>query len=254
MNTIKLFTELYLKDYISPFKAIGNQDDIIFENSLTLLTDIIKIMDKNIFTILEEDKSPLCLCLSWVITLFTHEINNFYVIRRIMDYLLINEPINVYVLTAMIIVKNFQKKIKNILEAEKEEIFLAIQKIDLNSIDFNYMIVECDKFIKSNIDEILYIQDKNENLLILLGDYNYRGIENIVYSYNKQKLPERIIKKNKSFIVSYRFVFILFLVWIFVIFFFQKDKILKRLNNNQDLNMKANNKKNKSIVLEEDDF
>jgi pheromone shutdown protein TraB len=116
------------------------------------------------------------------------------------------------------------------------------------------MIVECDKFINSNLDEILYIQDKNENLLILLGDYNYRGIENIVYSYNKQKLPERIIKKNKSFIVSYRFVFILFLVWIFVIFFFQKDKILKRLNNNQDLNMKANNKKNKSIVLEEDDF
>jgi hypothetical protein len=254
MNTIKLFTELYLKDYISPFKTIGNQDDIIFENSLKLLTDIIKIMDNNIYTVLEEDKSPLCLCLSWIITLFTHEINNFYVIRRIMDYLLINEPINVYVLTAMIIVKNLQKKIKNILEAEKEEIFLAIQTIDLNSIDFNYMVVECDKFINNNLDEILYIQDKNENLLVMLGDYNYRGIENIVYSYNKQKLPERIIKKNKSFIVSYRFVFILFLVWIFVIFFFQKDKILKRLNKNQDLNMKTNNKKNKSEILEEDDF
>jgi hypothetical protein len=69
-------------------------------------------MDNNIYTVLEEDKSPLCLCLSWIITLFTHEINNFYVIRRIMDYLLINEPINVYVLTAMIIVKNLQKKIK----------------------------------------------------------------------------------------------------------------------------------------------
>ena len=252
---IKFFTELYLKDYISPFKSIGNQDDIIFENSLKLLTDIIKILDYNIYTILEEDKAPLCLSLSWVITLFTHEINNFNVIRRILDYLLINEPINVYALTAIIIVKNIQKKIKNVLEAEKEEIFLAIQTIDLNTVDFNNMIIECDKFVKKNLDKILYIQDKDQNLLFLLGDYNFRGIENIIYSYNKEELPVRVIKKNNSFIVSYRFVFMLFLLWIFVIFFFQKEKILKRLNRNvnvNNLNIK-NSKKNKSVIQEEDE-
>ena len=91
INIIQLFTELYLKDYISPFKSIGENEDIIFQKSLTLLIDIIKLLDKEIYTIFKEDNTPLCLILSWIISLFTHSINNFYVIRRILDYLLINE-------------------------------------------------------------------------------------------------------------------------------------------------------------------
>ena len=250
IDAIKLFTELYLKDYISPFKSIGKKDDIIFENSIDLLIDIIKLFDNNIYLILKENSSPLCLCLSWVITLFTHEINNFYTIRRILDYLLLNEPINVYILTALIIVKNIHKSIKNISDEEYEEIFLSIKNIDLNKIDFNNMIIECDKFIKNNLDDILYIQYKHENTLFLLGDYNFRGIENIVYSYNKQIIPERNITKNKSFIISYRFVFILFLIWIFVIFYFQKDKIINGLNRHDKFNITKNNK---TRINEEDE-
>ena len=250
IDAIKLFTELYLKDYISPFKSIGKKDDIIFENSIDLLIDIIKLFDKNIYLILKENSSPLCLCLSWVITLFTHEINNFYTIRRILDYLLLNEPINVYILTALIIVKNIHKSIKNVSDEEYEEIFLSIKNIDLNKIDFNNMIIECDKFIKNNLDDILYIQYKHENALFLLGDYNFRGIENIVYSYNKQIIPERNITKNKSFIISYRFVFILFLIWIFVIFYFQKDKIINGLNRHDKFNITKNNK---TRINEEDE-
>ena len=197
IDAIKLFTELYLKDYISPFKSIGKNDDLIFDNSISLFKDIIQLIDNNIYLKLKEDSSPLCLCLSWVITLFTHEINNFDTIRRILDYLLLNEPFNVYVLSSRIIVKNIQKRIKNVEEAENEDIFLSIKTIDLNNIDFNYMIIECDKFIKNNLDNILFAQYKNENILFLLGDYNYRGIENIIYSYNKAILPERTIKKKQ---------------------------------------------------------
>ena len=236
-DAIKLFTELYLKDYISPFKSIGKQDDIIFQNSIYVLIDIIKILDKRIYKKLEEESSPLCLCLSWVITLFTHEINNFYTIRRILDYLFLNEPINVYVLSAIIIVKSIQKRIKNIEEIENEEIFLSIKNIDLNSIDFNYMIVECDKIIKNNFDDILVVQEKNQDLLFLVGDIDFRGIENIVYSYNKEELPERNIKKKRSFIVSYGFVFLLFLLWIFVLYYFRKDVIIANLNRlNENIN------------------
>ena len=251
LEAIQLFTELYLKDYISPFQSIGKQDDIIFQNSITLLIDIIKLLDIDIYRNLKEESAPLCLCLSWIITLFTHEINNFYTIRRILDYLLLNEPINIYVLSAIIIVKNIQKKIKNIKEAEKEEIFLSIKNIDLNSIDFNYMIVECDIFIKNNFDKIFVAQEKNQNYLFLLGDYNFRGIENIIYSYNKEILPERNIKKNFSFIISYRFVFILFLLWIFVIYYFQGDKIKNGLKRDSRFDINGND--NKTKFNEEDE-
>ena len=256
LNAIKLFTELYLKDYISPFESIGKKDDIIFQNSISLMTDIIQLLDAKIYELLKEEASPLCLCLSWVITLFTHEINNFYTIRRILDYLLLNEPINVYILSSIIIVKSIRKNVKNVEEAESEDIFISIKNIDLNSIDFNYMIVECDKFIKNNLEDILAVQAKNEDVLFLIGDYNYRGTENITYSYNKENLPIRNIKRN-SFIVSYRFIFILFLLWIFVIYFFQKDKVVEGLNQGykQDINVDKKNIKNKTIIDEEsEDF
>ena len=242
INAIKIFTELYLKDYISPFKSLGKKDEIIFQNSISLMIDIIQILDINIYELLKEETGPLCLCLSWVITLFTHEINNFYTIRRILDYLLLNEPINVYILSAIIIVKSIQKNVKNIDEAESEDIFINIKNIDLNKIDFNYMIVECDKFIRNNLEDILAVQEKNENALFLIGDYNFRGIENIVYSYNKENLPIRYIKKKNSFIISYRFVFILFLLWIFVIYFFHKDKILEGLNKGDKLDINFDKK------------
>ena len=253
-DALKLFTELYLKDYISPFKAIGRNEDIIFENSIAVLIDIINIIDPKIYILLKEESSPLCLCLSWVITLFTHEINNFYTIRRILDYLLLHEPIDVYVLCALIIVKSFQKTIKNVEDAENEDVFLCIKNIDLNNIDFNYMIVECDKFINNNFNDILYVQEKNQNLLYLVGDYNYRGFENIVYSYNKKQLPDRNFEENKSFIVSYKFIFILFLIWIFVIYFFKKDKILNELNRNESIeNRDKNLIKNSTRINEEDE-
>ena len=141
--------------------------------------------------------------------------------RRIFDYLLINEPINVYILTAYILVKSLKKSIKNILEVENEEIFM----------DFDNVIIQCDEFIKNNLEEIWEIQDKNKKRLFLLGDFNFRGIENLVYSYNNEIMEERYVRK-KSWIISYQFIFVLFLTWIFVIYFFHKDTIIEKLSDN----------------------
>ena len=105
-------------------------------------------------TFFKNENTPLCLILSWIITLFCHSVNNFYNIRRILDYLLLNEPINAYILTAYLIVKELKKKIKNILEVENEEIFLAIKNINLDEINFDNIIIKCDEFIKNNLEEI----------------------------------------------------------------------------------------------------
>ena len=231
INIIQFFTELYLKDYISPFKSIGVTEDIIFQNSLHLLIDIIKLFDKDYFSYFEKEGTPLCLILSWIISLFSHSVNNFYKLRRIFDYLLINEPINVYILTAYILVKSLKKSIKNILEVENEEIFMAIKNINLEEIDFDNVIIQCDEFIKNNLEEIWEIQDKNKKRLFLLGDFNFRGIENLVYSYNNEIMEERYVRK-KSWIISYQFIFVLFLTWIFVIYFFHKDTIIEKLSDN----------------------
>jgi len=255
IDIIQLFTELYLKDYISPYKSIGDTEDIIFQKSLELLIDIIKLLDKDIYKLLKEDNTPLCLILSWTISLFTHSVNNFNKIRRILDYLLITEPINSYILTAMIIVKSLRKNIKNIPEAETEDIFLNIKNINLDDIDFDNIIIQCDEFSKNNLEDISIIQDKNKNSLFLLGDYNFRGMENIVYIYNNKQI-EKINLRKKSWIISYQFIFVLFFIWIFVIYFFHKDTILENLSHNKDIFSSNNNSSiniTKNNFTEEDD-
>ena len=243
LNAIQFFTEIFLKDYISPYKAIGITEDIIFKNSLNLLIDIIKLFDKNIYEIFKEDCSPLSLILSWIISLFSHSINNFYILRRVLDYILINEPINAYILTAYIIVKNIKTNIKNILEAENEDIFMVIKNINLDKINFDNVIIICDEFINDNLEDILEIQNKNKNQLYLLGDYNFRGIENLVYSYNNEILEERYIRK-RTCIISYQFIFILFLTWIFVIYFFHKDTIFEKISDNSNKLVSKNTNSN----------
>lgn len=225
LKAIKIFTELYLKDYISSKESLGKEEDVMLQNSVSLLADIINLIDNKVGKILKDDSTPLYFCMSWVITLFSHEIHDFNVLRRIMDYLLFHEPIIVYVLTSIIIVKFIQLKIKDISSAEKEDIYLAIKRIDLNLVDFNSIIIECEKFTNNNFNDILLIQKKNHNLLYLICDHNFRGTENIIYLYHQKKLPIRVISgKENSFLLSYKFVFILFLVWLFTLFFFQKDK------------------------------
>ena len=253
INIIQFFTELYLKDYISPYKSMGDNEDIIFQKSLALLIDIIKLLDNDIYKIFKEDNTPLCLILSWIISLFTHSVNNFYIIRRILDYLLITEPINSYILTSLIIVKSLKKNIKNIIEAENEEIFMTIKNIKLDEIDFDNIIIQCDEFIKNNLEDILEIQDKNKNALFLLGDYNFKGTENIVYIYNNKKMEKINLRKN-SWIISYQFVFILFLIWIFVICFFHKDSIIENLSHNKDIPITNNNRSYNNITEEDDEL
>ena len=156
-----------------------------------------------------------------------------------MDYLLINEPINVYILTAYILIKSLKKSIKNILEVENEEIFMAIKSINLDEIDFDNVIIQCEEFIKDNLEEIFEIQENNKKRLFLLGDFNFRGVENLIYSYNYEILEERYIRK-KSWIISYQFIFVLFLTWIFVIYFFHKDTIFEKLSDNNIKTEKGN--------------
>ena len=239
LKIIQFFTEIYLKDYISPFKSIGITEDVIFQNSLHLLIDIIKLFDKDYYSYFEKESTPLCLILSWTISLFSHSVNDFYKLRRILDYLLINEPINVYILTAYILIKSLKKSIKNILEVENEEIFMAIKSINLDEIDFDNVIIQCEEFIKDNLEEIFEVQENNKKRLFLLGDFNFRGIENLIYSYNNEILEERYIRK-KSWIISYQFIFVLFLTWIFVIYFFHKDTIFEKLSDNNIKTEKGN--------------
>ena len=70
---------------------------------------------------------------------------------------------------------------------------------------------------------------------------------------------EKIYLRKNSWIISYQFIFVLFLLWIFVIYFFHKDSILENLSHNKDIFNSNNNSsniniKNNNNLTEEDDY
>lgn len=92
--------EFYLKDFL----AIGNEDEnlTIFETITFIFTEVLKHIDEDLFTYLENgnENNYASLLVSNIVCLFTQKIKNIHTCYRVLDYLLCSHPIAVYILTA----------------------------------------------------------------------------------------------------------------------------------------------------------
>ena len=194
-NNLLIFTELYLKDFITP--SISNDSDDVFNNCVKLSAEIINLIDKNIGKFFYEDKVPLTLFISWAITTFSHDIYNFNIFQRVFEFILLYEPICSFFITAFIIVNHLKKYSEE--EILVDGIIFKLKEIELNNLnidDFNKIIKQTFDFIEKNIKKINYIQEKFKNQLPLICDANYQGSKSLVYIANNVKLKDRF-KKGK---------------------------------------------------------
>ena len=194
-NNLLIFTELYLKDFITP--SISNDSDDVFNNCVKLSAEIINLIDKNIGKFFYEDKVPLTLFISWAITTFSHDIYNFNIFQRVFEFILLYEPICSFFITAFIIVNHLKKYSEE--EILEDGIIFKLKEIELNNLnidDFNKIIKQTFDFIEKNIKKINYIQEKFKNQLPLICDANYQGSKSLVYIANNVKLKDRF-KKGK---------------------------------------------------------
>ena len=194
-NNLLIFTELYLKDFITP--SISNDSDDVFNNCVKLSAEIINLIDKNIGKFFYEDKVPLTLFISWAITTFSHDIYNFNIFQRVFECILLYEPICSFFITAFIIVNHLKKYSEE--EILEDGIIFKLKEIELNNLnidDFNKIIKQTFDFIEKNIKKINYIQEKFKNQLPLICDANYQGSKSLVYIANNVKLKDRF-KKGK---------------------------------------------------------
>ena len=194
-NNLLIFTELYLKDFITP--SISNDSDDVFNNCVKLSAEIINLIDKNIGKFFYEDKVPLTLFISWAITTFSHDIYNFNIFQRVFEFILLYEPICSFFITAFIIVNHLKKYSEE--EILEDGIIFKLKEIELNNLnidDFNKIIKQTFDFIEKNIKKINYIQEKFKNQLPLICDANYQGSKSLVYIANNVKLNNRF-KKGK---------------------------------------------------------
>ena len=102
---------------------------------------------------------------SWLLTVFTHNVNRTEIIFRIFDYIMCNHPLSLYYLIAVILIDLFKKTDKKIFETSIE-IYKFFQELKVDELDFDYYIKESYSYIKNldikNFEKIfneLYIKE-----------------------------------------------------------------------------------------------
>ena len=221
-NNLLIFTELYLKDFITPSNS--NDSDDVFNNCVEFIAEIINLIDKNIGKFFYEDKVPLTLFISWAITTFSHDIYNFDVFQRIFEFILLNEPFSSFFITAFIIVNHLKKFSEE--EILDEGIIIKLKEIELNKFnieEFNNVFKQTFDFVEKNIYKINLIQEKFKNKLPLICDPNYQGSKSLVYKANNVKLKKRFkVKKINYFKMIFMQIIVILIAYLIYFYIYKK--------------------------------
>ena len=165
ISLFQRFSELYIKENL----LLQNKSNLgySFSNSMKFCLEIIKEMNEFVYNdIVEYCNSECIFIIPYIVSLFTHNLDNLNKKYRIFDYFLVSNPITVYVMSCVIVVDELTKlkseyNIK-ILKSTALNFFSSGEKEKvppLTMTDFfrRFQILDLDK---ANFDE--YIQ-KTEN-------------------------------------------------------------------------------------------
>ena len=223
------FSELYLKENLS---VLENSNNFSFNNHLKLFNYILnKISPSTYDSILKYSNGEPTFIIGYILSLFTHYIDDIFIQMRLFDYFLMSHPLCIYILTALITIDeiiNLKKKyysnvamikIKNLFknkeneENENDELnvtdfYLHFQKIDFNKIDFeNYIEKTEEEFKKINFEELnlnfINEQFKFEKYYCLMNKENY------IWKMIKNENTKLFLLKNNieyNLISNYKFI------------------------------------------------
>ena len=189
IEIFQYYLEIYLRDYTTTIQINGD----IFQNTVIVLSDFINLINPNIGKFFLEDNVSLCVCLSWIITSFCHDISKFKIIQRIMDYIFFHEPCVIFIMVSFIIIDILDNIIKKGIELNNEIILPSLSQFKVELIDFDDIIFRTQNFFEENEKEIRKIQIKNSKLLFLIGNINFKGSETIV---NLPILKDKLLNNN----------------------------------------------------------
>lgn len=168
------FTEFYLKESSNSKEDHKNFN---FYIEMKLISVVVRLYNEDIGNEVNSVfEDGFFFVTSWLITFFTHNMNDLKSQYRIIDYIITSSPNTIYFLSATIIVEEY-KKFMEISRSETtchkeisfEEIFLYFQEIDFNKYDFDSVITLCENFKKrvfsnSTFSLLDYVNLNNEDL------------------------------------------------------------------------------------------
>jgi len=175
ISLFQRFSELYIKENL----LLQNKSNLgySFSNSMKFCLEIIKEMNEFVYNdIVEYCNSECIFIIPYIVSLFTHNMDNLNKKYRIFDYLMMSNPIAVYVMSCVIVVDELtklkaeynMKKLKSAAlnlfnSGEKEKVppltmtdfFRRFQILDLDKANFDEFIQKTENEIKRiNLDKI----------------------------------------------------------------------------------------------------
>ena len=169
LNVFQRFSEFNLKEnlQINPKQNDSYQFMSCVKILKFVIETIVEDFQKNFIDVKLSEYNGLCMfASSWLVTVFTHNINRTEIIFRIFDYIMVNHPLSLYYLIAVIILDLFKKnKDKKIFESGIE-IYKFFQDLNFDELDFDFYIYESYKYIKDldikkfeNLFNQLYVKE-----------------------------------------------------------------------------------------------
>ena len=154
------FSEFNLKESldINPNKIESYQ----FLSCLEILKFVINKLDKKVQNYLNKiiDNGICHFAVSWVLSLFTHNIDNPGIMFRILDFIIMNHPLTIYYLTSLIIIDKIYEADHQSIETGPD-LFKYFQELNLENLDFDKYIEKCYKEIeKLNISDFKELFEK----------------------------------------------------------------------------------------------
>ena len=246
ISLFQRFSELYIKENLIISDDNKKLKGFSFPNCIKLCMSIIHEINENTYNDLTQYCNADCnFVLSYIICLFTHNINNLFLKLRLMDYFLVSHPISVYIMTSLIIIDevitikafhNMEKMKQNafnifnsdnnqkIEELNESNFFVHFQKLNLDEKDFEKYIQKTEETMKNfNFDKICK--------KFLGPQYEFKEYYPIM---NKEKYLENLIKydNNKGNDGGYNPLANLIFNSRFVKFFVENsNKIYKKIKN-----------------------
>ena len=147
------FSEFNLKESldINPNKIESYQ----FLSCLEILKFVINKLDKKIQNFLNEIiENGIChFAVSWILSIFTHNIDNPGIMYRILDYIIMSHPLSIYYLTSLIIIDTIYQADSKLIETGPD-LFKYFQDITLEKINYDKYVQLCnDKIENLNISD-----------------------------------------------------------------------------------------------------
>ena len=174
ISIFQRFSELYIKENL--MKQSRNNKGFTFPNCIKFCMEIIKQLNKFAYQdLVDYCNSEVIFIIPYIVSLFTHNMNNLNKRYRIIDYLIVSHPVTVYVMSSVLVVDEVVKlkaeynlkKLKssafsffggnsdNIEPLNSTDFYVRFQSLDLDKLNFDELIMKTENEIKKiNFEEI----------------------------------------------------------------------------------------------------